>query len=800
MEDRENKTRLALLSILEDQKRVEDALRAIVKTFSHETGKDLFEKVSAHIAKTLQVDYVFVGELGGNNEKVKVVGGFGKGEFLTPFEYDLKDTPCEKVVGRSTCVHSSGVQQLFPKDILLVQLGIEGYLGTPLFSKNNQPIGIIVVLNEKAIPNSDLTEAIFNVFSDKVVAEIERSNSENNLKQSEYLLNKTQEIANVGSWEIELKSNILTWTDETFRIFGYKPQEFTVTYDAFLARVHADDREELSTLYTDSVKNKMPYDITHRVNRSDGEIRLVREKCIHILNECGEVIKSIGMVQDITESIESEEKIIQSEIKYKTIVDNSLTSIYTFNNKKEFTDANLAGIQLLGYSKKELLKLSMPDVDANTEAVLPAHENLLSGDNLVNFEHQLIRKNGEIITVLNNSISLKDEVGNVIGMQSFLLDITVRKQAEELLKESEKKFRSVWENSTDGMRITNEKGIAILVNDAYCKLMKKSQAEIEGNPMSVIYQEDRQADILNKHQKRFRAREIPEFLETEITLYNGTKLFLELSNTFLEIENQPTLSLSIFRDITERKLTELELIESKEKAEESEKLKTEFLAQISHEIRTPLNIIVNNSSLLREELYNKVDADFHGCFDSLDIASKRIIRTIDLILNMSAIQTGSFELWNMEIDLITQIIQPIIVDHKILAENKGLSFSFHSKVNDSKLFSDEYCITHIVSNLIDNAIKFTAKGQVKVSLYRNSNAKLTLEVLDSGIGMTDDFQNVLFEPFLQEEQGYGRKFDGNGLGLALVKKYCELINADISVESKKNIGTKFSLIFNSEVI
>jgi len=610
----------------------------------------------------------------------------------------------------------------------------------------------------------------------------------------------------------------------------------------------------------------------------------------------------------------------ESELKYKQLFENDLTGdcITTVNGK--FLLCNKAMAKIFGFnSVSDLMKVNISELYHNKNDRDTLIKLVNEHKAVENYELEYLQLDGTPITVIENVIGTFNKKGKLENLTHYMFDITKRKNAQKALKESEKKFRSVWEKSTDGMRITNEEGTVILVNDAFCKLIGKPHSEIEGKPMASIYEESRHADILAKHKMRFISRTIPEYIEREITIWNGKKLFLELSNSFLEIENQPTLSLSVFRniterkkteeqlqklnlainnskdvifmtdlegiityinseftnlygysseeivgkvtpkilksgamnedgyqklwsnllqkkhysfelinkckngkmidvksstdvildnngkiigffaiqsDITERKKSELELILAKEKAEESEKLKSEFLAQISHEIRTPLNIILNNSSFLKEELTNSLDEELKYCFDSVDIASKRIIRTVDLILNMSEIQTGSFKLYKREVDIVSHIIIPLIKEHSILAKNKNINLNFESKANNTILHCDEYCVTQIIANLIDNAIKYTSKGEVLVKLYDNEQNKLTLEVIDTGQGMSDNFLQKLFEPFSQEEQGYSRKFDGTGLGLAIVKKYCELNDADIFVESKKNVGSKFKIIFN----
>jgi signal transduction histidine kinase len=136
-------------------------------------------------------------------------------------------------------------------------------------------------------------------------------------------------------------------------------------------------------------------------------------------------------------------------------------------------------------------------------------------------------------------------------------------------------------------------------------------------------------------------------------------------------------------------------------------------------------------------------------------------------------------------------------EHQLSAKQKGLEFIYTCIENDTNVIADEYCITQIFANLIDNAIKYTKKGKVEILLEKNKTGNITVEVKDTGIGISKEFLPRIFGPFTQEEQGYTRTFEGNGLGLALVKRYCELNNIIIEVDSVKNEGSTFRIIFIS---
>ncbi|KAB2841550.1 MAG: HAMP domain-containing histidine kinase, partial [Melioribacteraceae bacterium] len=218
------------------------------------------------------------------------------------------------------------------------------------------------------------------------------------------------------------------------------------------------------------------------------------------------------------------------------------------------------------------------------------------------------------------------------------------------------------------------------------------------------------------------------------------------------------------------------------------------------EIRTPINAILNAANLIKEETHGYMNSEVKEFFPVIDSASKRIIRTIDSILNMSELQIGSYAPQYKRVNVEKEIIQKLFFEFKSLTISKGFRFDVITETEDVSITADVYSMEQIFTNLIDNAIKYTEKGSIEIRIYRNRQYKLCIDVKDTGIGISKEFLPQLFEPFRQEQQGYTRRFEGNGLGLALVKNYCKINNALITVQSEKDLGTTFTVTFAEEQI
>ncbi len=239
-----------------------------------------------------------------------------------------------------------------------------------------------------------------------------------------------------------------------------------------------------------------------------------------------------------------------------------------------------------------------------------------------------------------------------------------------------------------------------------------------------------------------------------------------------------------------------ELKIAKQEAEKFAMLRTHFLAQMSHEIRTPLNIILGGMELLKLDLDPHKSEELSELFQMLESGSARIIRTIEGIIEMSKIRAGDYELQLEPIILEKEILLPLIRNFEANASKKKIKLVFEKTTDKDHVTGDRFMINQIFTEIIDNAIKYTIEGTVLIKQFINEDDNLTISIKDTGIGISQEYLKQIFEPFTQEQTGYTRAYEGNGLALALAKKYADLNNLIMLVKSEKNVGYEFKIIFN----
>ncbi|MCX6136409.1 MAG: PAS domain S-box protein, partial [Ignavibacteriales bacterium] len=271
----------------------------------------------------------------------------------------------------------------------------------------------------------------------------------------------------------------------------------------------------------------------------------------------------LSSINDITERKRAEEALRESESRFRALFETSADGILIVAlETKIFKYANPSICRMLGYTENELITMNIADIHPKDalQSVMSEFEAQARGEKVLAESLPCIRKDGTIIYADVNAGKII--INGKAYIAGFFRDITERKRAEEVLRESETRFRLVWENSTDGMRITDKDGIIIMANDAYCTMVEKPPGEIEGKRVSIVYEKSQQNKLLRKYQERFRSGIIPPSLERDIILWNGKKMSFQLSNSFLEIPNQAKLLLSVLRDVTEQRRSEIALQES----------------------------------------------------------------------------------------------------------------------------------------------------------------------------------------------------------------------------------------------
>ena len=264
----------------------------------------------------------------------------------------------------------------------------------------------------------------------------ERKRAEDKLKESERLLNKAQEIGQLGSWSLDLMTNRLVWSDEIYRIFGLQPQEFAATYEAFLDVVHPEDRDAINSAYTGSIQEgKDGYEIEHRIIRKDtGQLRYVYEKCEHVRDASGRIIRSEGMIHDITEHKQAEMALRESEERHRSIIQTAMDGFWRVDMQGRLLEVNERYCRMSGYRAEELLTMRVTDLEAaETAEMTAAHFRKFVELGEDRFESLHRRKDGSIFDV-EISVQYRPVDGGQLVV--FLRDITDRKQAEAELHQA----------------------------------------------------------------------------------------------------------------------------------------------------------------------------------------------------------------------------------------------------------------------------------------------------------------------------------------------------------------------------
>jgi len=494
-----------------------------------------------------------------------------------------------------------------------------------------------------------------------------------------------------------------------------------------------------------------------------------------------------------TENIRSANKISNdTRRKLQLIFDTVPNGIQVNSLDGTITYSNPAHHRILGYPDGELIGKPIWFAEKDKEGI----------NKLKTYLQHLIKEKPKPIAYITSNNRLDgstiwleinwdyeyDVRGKHIGFISIISDITDRKLANEKLQIQLSKNKKTVQTTLDGYVLADQNGDIKDVNPSYSQLIGYNRRELLKMNIKDLEITLSPEEIGQRIQRILKLK--ADRFETKHRTKNNKIIDLDVSIAILEQNESEFLLAAFVRDITNQKKLTRDLIKAKEKAEESDLLKSEFLKNMSHEIRTPLNGILGFTSMLESTSIDDIKKNRY--IEIINNCGDQLLKIIDNILEISALATGQIKV-NSQKTYLTDFLTDIGTLHEGKAKKKNLKFSIKNKdFDDISFLIDREKLFKIMSNLIDNAIKFTSKGYIEIDVNL-SDKSILLSVNDSGTGISKKYHRTIFNRFTQEKNSTSDLESGLGLGLAIARENAILLGGKITVESTKGEGSKFNV-------
>ena len=533
------------------------------------------------------------------------------------------------------------------------------------------------------------------------------------------------------------------------------------------------------------------FKLDKRYIRKDGQILYMTLSLVATRNPDGSINHVVVSFIDNTDQFKAVENLVQERHLLRTLVDNLPFPIYFIDKEGRKVIANKADMDNIG---------CMDEIDVlgkTDEALFPnevgkrGHADnmnvLRTGKPILDREEDFVNIKGEQRWLQTTKIPLFDANHQISGLVGIGLDVTQQRLLKDKIKESEAYYRSLVNVSPDGIIVTDLLGIIDfvsykvyeifgipesldLVGDSIFKWIAPDHLEFAKSSFSNVINDDIKAS-----SQEFMCRK-----------YDGTIFWGESASTLLEDSNGNNKgTMIVFRDITDRKKAEEEILLAKNKAEESDRLKSAFLQNISHEIRTPMNSIMGFLEILEDPNFSRNEKKLYA--NIVHKSGHRLLNTIHDIIEISKIMTSNVELNYSRVDMVN-FVQNHYDSFKPSMEEKGLEFKLDCSLDSLVIQTDELKLAAVLNKLLENACKFTNEGHVLLSVKQQED-QLIFKVQDSGIGIEPEKLTAIFQPFYQTDHAYTRRHEGAGLGLTISKAYVEMLGGTIRVESNLETGT-----------
>lgn len=717
--------------------------------------------------------------------------------------FDLKTCYCYHTLKREqvTGYFHAGESEIATHACYLTHK-IESYLGVSIY-QNNQVFGTLNFFGQDARSedfNEDEYELV-KLFGQWVESELTKDANEQTISKADQEYRLIIESVKDGIVGVDYDGNITFVNKAATSLVAFESSDLIGKSVTCLLRNDSDSGAEQThyeNLLLHAVRRKYKIASTDaKFARADGSLFPVQFSCTPIDKALEEDLACVITFQDITDQKEAEHALQQQMEMFKSLFMDAPEAIVVVDENRKIKMVNPIAQQMFGYSESDLIGNSPRFLYADAESFERVGLAFQQDQHPEREEYRMVYRcaDGSELITDNVRSKIKDEQGHLSGFIIHTRDITSRLEIEDNIAKTQRRLSIATESAGIGVWEMDIQARELLWDQ---RMFDLYQLDYVSGPLDYsLWASFVHPDDLDRLQvATAQAIESKNDLDVDfrVILKDGSQRHIKANaRTALDSEGNVLYLFGTNIDITDRYETERILKLAREEALKASQAKSNFLATMSHEIRTPLNGVLGMTEILSN---TELNHEQQNQVKIIQNSGESLLELINEILDFSKIEAGhlSLEMIDFDLEALVYDLSRLLVNR---AESKGIDLPVEYGLSEfPALHGDAYRIRQILMNLVGNAIKFTEQGQVIIRIMgelqpSGKGLKLTMSVMDTGIGISQDAQSKLFQVFMQADNSTTRKFGGTGLGLAITKQLVDLMGGEVTVDSEVGKGSAF---------